>query len=108
MHRRRVIVESPYRGNVSENEEYARRCLMDCVLRGESPIAFHLLLTQILNDDIIEERQIGLECGFAWQGLADAVIVYIDKGYSEEMAAAANLALANDIPIEYRTIGNES
>ena len=40
-----VIIESPYAGNVEENEEYARKCLRDCLMRGEAPFASHLLYT---------------------------------------------------------------
>jgi hypothetical protein len=34
---RRVILESPYAGDVSANVQYARQCLRDSVLRGEGP-----------------------------------------------------------------------
>lgn len=54
-----VIIESPFAGNVRENILYARMAVRDSLLRGEAPIASHLLYTQegILNDDIKEERQ---------------------------------------------------
>lgn len=39
----KVILESPYAGDVEKNIEYARLCLKDSLLRGESPIASHLL-----------------------------------------------------------------
>ena len=41
---RLVIVESPYAGDVEANEEYARQCVRDSLMRGEAPIASHLLL----------------------------------------------------------------
>ena len=79
---RKVIIESPFAGDVEANIEYARRCVRDSVLRGEAPIASHLLLTQpgILNDDIPEERQLGIDAGLAWREVADASIVYTDRG----------------------------
>ena len=40
---RRVILESPYAGNVEENVAYARAAVRDSLLRGEAPIASHLL-----------------------------------------------------------------
>ena len=43
---RRVIIESPYAGFVKRNEDYARECLRDSLMRGEAPIASHLLYTQ--------------------------------------------------------------
>lgn len=38
-----VILESPYAGDVCRNVDYARQCLRDCLLRGESPIASHFV-----------------------------------------------------------------
>lgn len=40
---RRVIVESPYAGDVIRNVEYARAAMRDCLQRGEAPFASHLL-----------------------------------------------------------------
>jgi hypothetical protein len=42
---RRVIIESPYTGDVDVNVAYARRAMRDALQRGESPIASYLLLT---------------------------------------------------------------
>lgn len=43
---RRVILESPFAGHVESNIEYARACIRDSLLRGEAPLASHLLYTQ--------------------------------------------------------------
>ena len=58
---RRVIVESPYAGNVEGNIEYARACVRDSLARGEAPIASHLLYTQcgVLRDELATERAMG-------------------------------------------------
>ena len=82
---RRVILESPYAGNVWQrfcNRRYARACVRDSLLRGEAPIASHLLYTQpgILNDADAHERKIGIDAGLSWRGVADASVVYIDRG----------------------------
>ena len=55
---KRVILESPYSGDINRNIQYARMCVRDSLMRGEAPIASHLLYTQeeILNDNIPEER----------------------------------------------------
>lgn len=88
---RRVILESPYRGRTSEetdlNVAYARACLRDCLLRGEAPIASHLLYTQegVLDDGDAEERTAGIEAGLAWGAVADATVVYVDRGMSPGM-----------------------
>jgi hypothetical protein len=36
---RRVIIESPYAGDVDMNVAYTRRAMRDALQRGESPIA---------------------------------------------------------------------
>ena len=55
----RVIIESPYAGDVERNVRYARAAMADCLKRGEAPFASHLLYTQegVLDDDIPGERQ---------------------------------------------------
>ena len=87
---RRVILESPYAGNVQANIDYARRCVRDSVLRGEAPIASHLLFTQpgILDDLNPEEREFGINAGLAWLTYADAMVLYIDRGMSPGMQEA--------------------
>lgn len=104
--RRKVLVESPYSGDVEANVAYARRCVRDCVLRGEAPIASHLLLTQpgILNDDDPSERQDGMECGWAWLEVCDAVVIYTDRGISRGMLAGIERATDLARPIEYRKL----
>jgi hypothetical protein len=39
-----VILESPYAGDVEANVAYARAAVRDSLMRGEAPIASHLLL----------------------------------------------------------------
>lgn len=67
----KVILESPYAGDIERNIEYARLCMKDSLMRGESPIVSHLLYTQVLNDKIPEERNMGIEAGLAWMDAAD-------------------------------------
>lgn len=104
----KVILESPYAGDIERNINYARMCVRDSVLRGESPIASHLLFTQdgILNDNDPLERQIGIDAGLAWKTVADKHVFYIDYGYSKGMLYAKEQALKNNIPIEERKILN--
>lgn len=103
---RRVIVESPFAGDVEANIDYARRCVRDCVMRGEAPIASHLLFTQpgILRDEIADERRAGIACGLAWISVADAMVVYIDRGISTGMQNAMIVAMAANIPVEERKL----
>ena len=103
---RRGIVESPYAGEVEVNIEYARACVRDCLLRGEAPIASHLLHTQegILRDGVPEERALGIAAGLAWAQVADAMVVYTDRGRSKGMLAAVNYATTLQIPVEFRRL----
>jgi len=104
---RLVIIESPYAGDVEANTEYARRCVRDSLSRGEAPIASHLLYTQpgILNDDIPSERQWGIDAGLSWRAVAQASVVYTDRGISKGMEYGMAAARAAGIPVELRSIG---
>lgn len=84
----RVIVESPFAGGFA-NVRYGRECLRDCIDRGESPFASHLLYTQkgLLNDSIRSERDKGMAAAAAWLEVADCVCVYMDLGITPGMVA---------------------
>lgn len=102
-----VIIESPYAGDVEANVAYARRCVRDSMLRGEAPIASHLLYTQpgILDDDSPAERQQGIDAGLAWRVVAQASVVYTDRGISRGMEYGIAAATAAGLRVEYRSIG---
>lgn len=104
---RRVVVESPYGGDIEANVAYARRAIVDSLKRGEAPIASHLLFTQpgILDDAVVAERALGINAGLAWHQIADAVIFYMDRGMSRGMQAAENHATYSGKIIERRYIG---
>lgn len=103
---RLVILESPYAGNVEQNVEYARRCVRDSLMRGEAPIASHLLYTQpgILDDDVPAERAQGIDAGLAWRRVADASVVYVDFGISRGMQYGIEAAQKAGRPVEYRRL----
>lgn len=103
---KRVILESPYAGDIERNVNYARACVRDSLSRGEAPIASHLLYTQegVLNDEIPEERQLGIDAGLAWKNVADKHVFYIDYGYSRGMRYARQYATDNSIEVEERRI----
>lgn len=103
---RRVIVESPFAGDVERNSTYARACLHDCFLRGEAPFASHLLYTQagVLDDNIPAERQLGIEAGLEWGKMAEATVVYTDYGMSKGMEYGIAAAQKANRPIEQRTL----
>lgn len=103
---RRVIVESPYAGDIERNVQYAREALADCLRRGEAPFASHLLYTQpgVLRDEVVEERALGITAGFAWRAAADATVFYVDLGWSSGMKAARQHCLEAALPWEERSI----
>lgn len=103
---RRVCLESPFAGNVTENITYAKAAVRDCLGRGEAPIASHLLFTQdgILRDETPAERELGINAGLAWQIVSHAVVVYYDHGISPGMELAIDRAKFYNIPVEYRTL----
>lgn len=107
---RLVIIESPYAGDVDANTEYARACIRDSLSRGEAPIASHLLYTQpgILRDEVAEERQWGIDAGLAWRRVAEASVVYTDRGISKGMEYGIKAAESAGVPIEYRAIRGDS
>lgn len=101
---RRVVVEHPLAGDVEGNIAYAKRCMRDCLSRGEAPYASALILarTGILDDAVRADREMGMEVGFVWGERADLIAVYADRGVSNGMRAGIERALARGIPIEER------
>lgn len=105
---RRVILESPY-GNVDPdivraNVAYARAALFDCLRRGEAPLASHLLYPQVLDDNDPTQRQMGIDAGLEWRSVAEATVVYTDRGITKGMAYGIDKALASGLPVEYRKL----
>jgi hypothetical protein len=111
-----VIVESPYMYRDSNPEQriigqlrnvtYARLALNDCILKGEAPYASHLLLTQpfILNDDIPEERDLGINAGLEWGEKAEKTVLYKDLGISSGMEYGLLRAEKANRPVETRVL----
>jgi hypothetical protein len=106
---RRVIIESPYAGDIEANVEYARAAMRDSLNKGEAPIASHLLYTQpgVLRDDVPEEREWGINAGFAWRHVADLAVFYVDRNWSGGMLAARRLYLDEGFPFEVRTLDGD-
>ena len=103
-----VILESPYDGETSLeialNVKYARKCMRDCLDRGEAPFASHLLYTQpgILDDSVPDEREKGIEASFVWRSYAKKIVVYCDRGITKGMKKGIKRAEEEGREIEYR------
>jgi len=85
---KRVVVESPFAGEIELNVAYGRFAMHDCLVNhNESPYASHLLYTQkhVLRDEIPEDRKLGIEAGFFWRDVAEKTVFYIDLGMTSGM-----------------------
>lgn len=118
-----VVLESPFaNGSVTlpdgtireilrdDNVRYARACMYDCLVRhGEAPYASHLLYTQpgILDDDVPEERRLGIEAGLAIGRRAVLRVFYVDRGFSSGMAWALRFAREIGQVCEVRRLGGQ-
>jgi hypothetical protein len=115
---KRVILESPFAPGTrpvlgvdtffseEANVAYARECLRDSLLRGEAPLASHLLYTQpgVLDDTIPHERERGIDAGLAWGHEAEATVVYLDHGVSHGMILGVERAVREGRPVELRVL----
>jgi len=101
---RRVILESPFAGATRTNLNYARLALRDSLDRGEAPFASHLIYPLALEESILAERDKGIAAGFVWGEVAEAVVFYMDLGFSPGMRAAHVHYSARGILIENRSI----
>lgn len=105
---KKVILESPYKGKNKDelvrNIRYARACLRDSLLRGEAPIASHLLYTQegVLDDNNFDERAKGINAGLAWGIVADMTVVYQNFGITEGMKQGIERAQEEKRITEFR------
>ena len=104
-----VLLESPYsspeRKKLVENFNYAKAILNDSISKGESPFLSHLFYTQFLNDRNKDERQEGMEAGWAMLHKADLVAVYLDYGWTDGMVEGIIRAVSLGVPWERRKIG---
>lgn len=92
LHRPIVIIESPYAPlngrTLDDNIIYLRECLRDSYARGEHPIASHAYYPFFLKEHILDERNTGIEFGYALWPLATTIIFCVDYGWSPGMSAA--------------------
>jgi len=103
---KRVILESPYAGDVERNLIYARKCVHHSLKLGEAPLASHLLYTQegVLDDTNETERDLGISAGLSWYRHAELCVVYEDRGISQGMLEGIRHARLYGIPVEFRKI----
>lgn len=87
-----AIVESPYAGDVDGNVAYARTALLYLIQKGYTPLASHLLYTQVLDDDKPGDRERGIQMQIETLIRTNAkVFFFVDKGFSSGMKKMANV-----------------
>jgi hypothetical protein len=104
---KRVIVESPYAGDIAMNEMYCEYCLHDCLVNyNESPYASHLLYTRdhVLRDHVPEERKLGIQAGFFWREVSELTVFYVDLGMTKGMRQGIDDCEEKGLPYEIRKL----
>ena len=77
---------SPYRGKYKErNIAYAKYLTLKALEMNYAPSAVHLYLTEFLDDNDPEQRQIGLRAGREILKACETIIIGIQYGISEGM-----------------------
>ena len=106
---KKVIIESPYSGDIHRNIKYARACLKDSLNRNEAPLVSHLLYTQdgVLDDSIKAKRLQGINAGLVWKEFADLHVFYVDYGMSDGMKYARGFSVGSGVQLEFRKIGKK-
>ena len=107
---KRVVIESPYAGDIPVNEIYGELCMHDCLVNhNETPYASHLLYTRrfVLRDDRPEERKLGIDAGFYWREVAEKTVFYIDLGVTDGMKLGMNDCLEKGKEFEVRKLPDE-
>lgn len=108
---RRVIIESPFANpdplQHRLNVLYLKLALQDSLARGEAPFASHRMYTEALDDNVPEQRVMGIAAGQAWMEAANVVVVYCDRGISDGMLQGIRLAERLGKDVEYRNLGGE-
>ena len=104
----RVVIVSPLssttREGVEDNKSYARKCVMDCLQRGESPYASHLFFehSELLNDHNPIHRNLGMQAGLEWGSQAHKVVIYLDRGMTKGMQMDIDFYRHHGLEIETR------
>ena len=98
-----VYVATPYRAYSEEvfqkQLNYTKKVSRELALNKFTPIAPHLCFPSFLNDDIQEEREVGMEC--AKELLTTCKVVFSSTNISEGMEAEIDLAEKLNIPVYF-------
>lgn len=87
---------------LKQNIERAKQGSYFAALLGFSPLCPHLLMTQLLKDEVWWQRELGMKIGLEWLKLSSEVWIFGYEGLcslSEGMRREVALAVAMDKPI---------
>jgi len=84
---------SPYRGEVERNKKYARELTRLALDNGFCPVTVHLYLTEVTDDNIPEERRLGMDAGMEILKNCKYILIGGRHGISEGMKAEIKTAL---------------
>ncbi len=112
-----VLVESPFAGRCTpdcfdvycakrvgdgiDNLLYAEALCRFVTMRGDAPFASHVFCPQFLNDNISEERELGIQIGFTIGQHAQLTVVGCDRGLSGGVLGGIQDARKVQRPIEF-------
>ena len=105
---KRIIIESPFKNDNKNkfNDNYLYLCLVARRQMKEekaSVLFFHALYTQFLNDNVADERLLGLLKSLEWHTFGDCKLYAIDRGVSEGMILGGEDAIKKDIKVAFYT-----
>jgi len=105
----KVILETPFKNENKQifidNYLYTNAVARKLMKEDDvSSLFFHTFYTQFLNDNIPEERDLGLMSSFNYHSDADYKLYAIDRGLSHGMILGAKDAIEKDIPIQFYTV----
>jgi hypothetical protein len=98
-----VFICSPYKGDIPVNTARAKRYGRYAVTKRQVPIIPHLMYPRFLNEDMHEERQLGLDMGLILLSKCQELWVFgsrITKGMELEIEEAKR----RNMPIKYYDI----
>jgi len=106
INRPKVYVVSKYAGDIEKNVANAIRYCRFAIEKGYMPIASHLLYPRILNDNVPEERELGLMFGLALLSKCNEVWCFGEEK-SAGMVQEIKMALKLKKPIRFFSIEQE-
>ena len=83
---------SPYRWDIERNVNYAKNLVKDLIIDWYNPLASHLYHTNIISDDIPEERKIWMDLWLDWIYYCRYIKIWDEFWISEWMKAEIKLA----------------